>query len=292
LFQKFETSSYLLRTDTPSRSGDDQGRLFRIRWRDDLWAVGGQYERVQANFSPAVGFIARPSSGHYALEGAGQVKVPQDFPTIRDFIYRANLDYYNNDTGRFQTRNESLRVGVDYRNGAISDFLVVQTMDRLDAPFAIRPNITIPIGDYPYRRYSVVVNSDKSRVLSANTTIETGTFWSGRSTVLSGGADFKPNDHVWIGATLSQNNVTLPQGAFITNVVGLRANFSFSTRVFLNSFLQYNTDTKQFTSNTRFNIIHRPLSDLFVVFNDRHDTTAGLLLERSLVVKLTNLFDF
>lgn len=41
-----------------------------------------------------------------------------------------------------------------------------------------------------------------------------------------------------------------------------------------------------------FNLIHHPLSDLFIVYNDRRDTISGRLLERALVVKVTNLFIF
>jgi hypothetical protein len=59
----------------------------------------------------------------------------------------------------------------------------------------------------------------------------------------------------------------------------------------LYSFLQYKATTNQFNANTRFNLIHRPLSDLFVVYNERRDTS-GALIERGLIVKFTNMFDF
>ena len=87
------------------------------------------------------------------------------------------------------------------------------------------------------------------------------------------------------------NRITMPQGDFTTHLVVTRALYAFTTHLFLNSFVQYNADTRQFSSNVRFNFLYRPLSDLYVVFNDRHDST-GLLLERALVVKLTRLFSF
>ena len=46
--------------------------------------------------------------------------------------------------------------------------------------------------------------------------------------------------------------------------------------MFLNALLQYNTDARQWSSNVRFNIIHRPLSDFFLVYNDRRDSIAGV----------------
>jgi hypothetical protein len=41
----------------------------------------------------------------------------------------------------------------------------------------------------------------------------------------------------------------------------------------------------------RFNLIHRPLSDLFIVYNDLRDPS-GRSLQRALILKLTNLVDF
>jgi hypothetical protein len=46
------------------------------------------------------------------------------------------------------------------------------------------------------------------------------------------------------------------------------------------------------STNIRFNIIHHPLSDLYLVYNDRRDTLAGQAIERALIIKLTNLFNF
>jgi hypothetical protein len=34
------------------------------------------------------------------------------------------------------------------------------------------------------------------------------------------------------------------------------------------------------------------MSHLYIVFNDRRETISGQLLERALIVKLTNLFTF
>jgi len=41
-----------------------------------------------------------------------------------------------------------------------------------------------------------------------------------------------------------------------------------------------------------FNIIHRPLSDFFLVYNERRDERAGDLLNRALVAKFTYLVAF
>jgi hypothetical protein len=86
--------------------------------------------------------------------------------------------------------------------------------------------------------------------------------------------------------------VDLPAGAFVTHLSAARILYAFTARAVLNAYFQYNADTDQISSNIRFNIIHRPLSDLFLVYNDRRDTAAGDLIERAVILKFTNLFNF
>jgi hypothetical protein len=49
--------------------------------------------------------------------------------------------------------------------------------------------------------------------------------------------------------------------------------------------------TDEWNSNIRFNFIHRPLSDLFIVYNDLRDET-GAMKNRALIVKYTHLLSF
>ena len=89
------------------------------------------------------------------------------------------------------------------------------------------------------------------------------------------------------------NDIELPQGAFTTHLVTGRVNYFFNTKVFVNALLQYNTDTSQWSSNVRLNIIHRPLSDIFLVYNERHDSRSGDTdRSRAVIAKMTYLIAF
>jgi hypothetical protein len=69
-------------------------------------------------------------------------------------------------------------------------------------------------------------------------------------------------------------------------------NYNINTKMFVNALLQYNSDSRQWSSNLRFNLIHRPLSDFFLVYNERRDDRTGALVDRALVAKLTYLMAF
>jgi hypothetical protein len=88
------------------------------------------------------------------------------------------------------------------------------------------------------------------------------------------------------------NDITLSTGDFVSTLITGRVNYNFNTKMFLNALLQYNTDSQQWSSNLRFNIIHRPLSDIFLVYNERRDERTGNLLDRAFVAKMTYLMAF
>ena len=90
----------------------------------------------------------------------------------------------------------------------------------------------------------------------------------------------------------NQHRITLPNGRFTTDLMGARFIYGFNPNAFFNAFIQYNADTNQVSSNIRFNWTHSPLSDLYIVYNDTRDTDRGQLVDRALIIKFTNLFNF
>ena len=97
----------------------------------------------------------------------------------------------------------------------------------------------------------------------------------------------RPNERLNASLNLHINDIDLPGVSYVSTLATARVNYSFSTSMFLNALLQYNTDTKQLSSNVRFNIIHRPLSDVFLVYNERRDERTGTRIDRAIVAKLT-----
>ena len=291
-WQKLEIDSYALRSDTPGRSGQNMARNLVTAWRDDEVTLSGEYNAVEQNFSPDVGFVRRGNMSQYSGDLAWNPQLKKS-DTIRNLKFGTSIDYFNNNgTGELETRTQEVTTGVQFENNGSINFGINQTFDRLVRPFAIRTNTAIPAGDYDYRRYTVSFNSGNNRRLGVTGNTNWGEFWNGDNTSYTAGLDYRPNYHLNIDLSYSRNEVTLPTGAFTTGLVGARILYGFSPRAFFNAFLQYNADTHQVSSNLRFNFTHHPLSDLYLVYNDRRDTVSGELLERAVIVKLTNLFNF
>ena len=288
---RLEFDSYVLRSDTPKKSGQNLARRFQAGWRDDELNASVEYNAVQPNFNPEVGFVRRGDMSQYTGELSWAPRIER--PPIQNFNFGTSVDYFKRASiDTIETRVQEATAGIRYRNNGSTNFTATQTFDRLFEPFAIRSNISIPAGDYEYTSYAASMNIGNGRQITGNTNVTWGEFWNGHTKAISGAFGWRPEYHFSFDANYSRNHVTLPNGAFTTNLIGTRFLYAFTPRAFFNAFLQYNADTRQVSSNIRFNITYRPLSDLYLVYNDTRDTARGLTVGRSFVVKLTRMIDF
>jgi predicted porin len=88
--------------------------------------------------------------------------------------------------------------------------------------------------------------------------------------------------------------VKIPTGDFTAKLLNLRGSYSFSTRLGTYLLVQYNSLDDEFSTNLRVNFIHRPGSDLYLVFTEQRGvgTDTWKVSDRAAVVKLTYLKRF
>ena len=166
---------------------------------------------------------------------------------------------------------------IQFQNGSNINLAYYPFFDRLTRPFQVHSGIALPAGGYQYGQWKLNGNSDESRALSGNFEFIKGGYYSGNLTKITTTGTFRPTYRFSVEGTYTRNRVTLPEGAFKTHLIRSRIHYAFTTRMFLDGLIQYNSDQKRISSNLRFDFIHRPLSDLFLVYNEQRDTSgAGL----------------
>ena len=287
---KWQFNGYLLRSDTPGKSGKNQARKLGVAWQDDELFLSTEYNSVQRNFNPEMGFLRRGNNAQYSGDFAWRPQLKSS-QTIRNLDFGASLDYYEGGNGGIETRTEGMNAGIQLENNGSINFTSNQTFDRLTEDTRII-SVIVPAGDYDYLAHTASFSTNQSRKISGNGEVGWGEFWNGNRQSFGGGLGLTPNYHLSVDMSFSHNDVELPNGSFTTDLVGMRVVYAFTGRASLNAFVQYNADTHQVSSNIRFNFIHHPLSDLYLVYNDRRDTANAQLMERSFILKVTNLFDF
>jgi hypothetical protein len=92
-----------------------------------------------------------------------------------------------------------------------------------------------------------------------------------------------------------RNDIDLPSGSFVTNLVRTRVSYSFTPRIFTQALIQYNDRADLWSMNFRFGWLQAANTGLFVVYTD----TRGLYdlfdrperTDRSLIVKYSYMFE-
>jgi len=196
--------------------------------------------------------------------------------------------------GGLESRYMDWHWPVTLQNSTFIEIGVNPNTEVIRQPFTInsRRGIQVTPGRYEFNENFVLVNTNSAAPVSLNLRYSNGEFYDGYRRGYTVGTTVRPNEHMNVSGSVAFNDIELPQGAFTTTLFTGRVNYFFNTKVFLNALLQYNNDARQWSSNVRLNIIHRPLSDIFLVYNERRDSRSGDMIDRAIVAKMTYLVAF
>ena len=139
------------------------------------------------------------------------------------------------------------------------------------------------------------VLSDPSARASGSIRVRTGGFYDGDYTSLELTSNVRAGSRFTGGVGWTRQNVSLKYGDFHTDLVPLKVSYSFTTLASIQALVQYNNQSSLLSSNVRLALLNRSGAGLFVVYNDRRDTSSldpHEILGRSFIVKYTRLVDF
>jgi hypothetical protein len=155
------------------------------------------------------------------------------------------------------------------------EFNVVPQGERLTAPFEVAPGVAIPAGSYHDVRYRLEGEFAAKRRLSGQATWWFGTFFGGTLHQLELSAAWNPLPLVTVKLDAEHDIGQLPAGDFTKDLLGARVQLNLSPDLQLNSFLQYDNESRSFGSNTRLRWTFDPLGELFVVYNHNISRLTG-----------------
>ena len=287
-------SGALAETWTPGRAGDSRLGKAEVNYNTNLLRATSSVVDIGRNFNPEIGFVRRP--GRRQVRNFLEFKPRFGTQTragrfVRDvFVSHLNQHILFGEGGT-ETKYMLSQVRVGFQNGSELGGHFEQNFERLRRLFEVSRGVILPARDYHFDESKVWYYSDNSRKISANFEYLWAAFYSGDRREITASAQVRPSYRFTAIVSLEHNDINLPEGKFTTNLAGLRLDYGFNTKMFLNSFIQYNSEADSLNSNIRYRLIHRPLSDIYLVYNDVRD------FERkrndwSLTFKYTRLFSF
>jgi hypothetical protein len=287
-------SGAFAKTYTPGSEGDDRLGKVEGEVQNSLLRFQSAYVDIGRNFNPQMGFVSRRGRRMIKNDFVFRPRLSPETSVgawIRDINFTVNSQHVLFSSGQTETKSLLNQLTFEFQNGSIVGTHYETNFERLLTPFEITSGISVPAGDYSFNEKKVWFTSDRSKLLSGNFEWLWSDFYGGKRKEMVVEALVRPSYKLSTSVEYTRNNIDLVEGAFITNLVAFRANYTFNPKMFFNSFIQYNSESDQILSNIRYRLIHRPLSDIFLVYNDLRDRRNDRS-DWSFTVKYTHLLNF
>ena len=274
------------------------GAFLRESPRFDMRA---KFTNIGEGFNPEVGFLRRTEFRKIDLHILNRTR-PKDFIGIQELRPHMSYRAYFKPDGYYESGFIHFDNHFEFKTQWEVHTGLNLIHEGLRTPFAIAPGISVPVGKYEEVEAQVVTISPQSKPVSINMMTTIGGYYGGSRLAMSPTIRFRAGEKLSGQLNINYNRVRLPQGNFEANLYRLRASYSFSPRLFVQSLMQYNQQTRILSGNFRFGWLQSANAGLFVVYNEgrerdfvdggvRNDAAFGAVRDRSLVIKFSRLID-
>ena len=298
-FTDLRLNTAAARSESPASVTPGSGRDWYTRtsaaYRNSRWDTRVFYQTIGERFNDEMGFVPRRGVNNGLAFVGVRFRPKWASSWLREIFPHWQMENFSKQHGGgLESRYQDWHLPFTFQNSTFVEIGINPNTEVIRDAFTVnqRRGIKVTPGRYKFNEYFAIVTTNSARRFSGTARVGTGDFYDGERTSYTLGGTLRANAHFNLSVNASFNDVDLPAGAFTTTLVTTRVNYFFSTKMFVNALVQYNSDAKQWSSNVRFNFIHRPLSDFYLVFNERRHSVTGELIDRALVAKFTYLMAF
>ncbi|MGE5419933.1 MAG: DUF5916 domain-containing protein [Chloroflexota bacterium] len=250
---------------------------------------------VGPDYFAEVGYIRR--KGYYELNPSIQYKffpagskIANHGPGLKtDFFF----DYRNL---TLTDRDLQLFYQVEWLNRCLFQADVRNTFVKLRAPFDPTNSggaMLETLEKFDWVEAGLTFTSDNRKPFNYLAATRYGGFYNGTKLTLNGEVNYRIQPYASLAIVASYNDIELPKpyssAEFI--LVGPRLDLTFTEKLFLTSFVQYNNQIDNLNLNFRFQWRFAPVSDLFIVYTENSFPGDYSVKNRGLVFKVSYWFN-
>ncbi len=264
--KNFIAGAWGMYTDRADLTDDRSAFGFKIDYPNDKWDIALIYSRIGKEFDPSLSFVPRKGV-HFLRMGSTYAPRPE-WPWVRQMFHQFFLSYVKNIGGDWQSYSV-FTAPINWRleSGDRIEANIRPVGENITEPFEISDGVTIPVGKYNFMRYRLEAEFAAKRRLNGEATWWFGSFYDGTLNEFELELNWIPTSLLAFEFSGLRNVARLPFGNFDQTLAGLRVRFNVNSNLQLNSYIQYDTDSRIFGINARIHWIFSPLGDVFLVFN-------------------------
>lgn len=290
---KFHSSSFFARSfDNLDQSNNiAAGTYFEYSTRNLYIRAKPTY--VGRNFNAEVGFV--PSAGVYP----GQINYHwgvtyRFYPDYKALVWMGPVTLFDQTylpDGTLTDKNYLITYSFNFSNTAILDLSYNYIFQRMTNDFS-------PVGaetrflegeHYSWQTASAAFTSNARSIFNFILKATYGGFYNGTNFNVNGELKARYQPHGNISLLFDYNDVKLSEdyGKEKLFLIGPRIDVTFTDKLFLTTYFQYNNLLDNMNLNARFQWRYKPASDLFVVYTENYFPPDFVSKNRALVFKFT-----
>ena len=228
---------------------------------------------------PGLKYMFYPSSGNILSHGPGL-----DFDVIFDPGFEMT------------DRQTQLTYTIGWQNRNQLSFNVNDNFVKLSSSFdpTNTGGIKLTTGsEYTWQSAGINFSSDFRKLFNFTLNGGYGSYYNGTRSTLGASINYRAQPYGSIAITASYNNITLPEpyNSAKLFLIGPRLDLTFTDKLFLTTFVQYNDQIDNINVNIRFQWRFAPVSDLFIVYTENSFPGDYRIKNRGLVLKLSYWFN-
>ena len=290
-FQKNKNASFLLfglKSNTKELEGNDVSWGAQVLYPNDFIKARLGYHQIGKNFVAGMGFVPRTN----IKESYGELKFgprPKKWGILQ-IEMGGSFDHITNfETHELETREFEIQpLGIRFMSGEVIRYSLFSQYELLTEDFNIFEDFVIPQGTYEWWQQQVKLETKGARNVWGEASYRFGDFYNGNRNDIKLMVNWKIAVPFFIGGTVTQNNISLPDGKFTANIFQLNANILFSPNVTLYNYFQYDNASNSAGWQARFQWIIKPGNEIILAWtsNFNKPESAYVMDESAVRLKL------
>ncbi|HZY80455.1 MAG TPA: DUF5916 domain-containing protein [Cyclobacteriaceae bacterium] len=294
---KWSASAYASKSFDPIETDKTMsaGLFFSHSSRKFNASLGGY--SIDKNYNAEMGFVPSykvyPGQFSYLTNLAYKM-----YPTQSKIVWMGpTLDMQNTHTPDGTLTDRFYTLGYDFRllNTAQVKVMYNYIYQRLTSEFNPIGNYeTFKVGEeYSWQNIMITAMTNQRTLVNFTGTSSFGGFYNGTNFNLTGQLNYRYQPYGNISMRVDYNDVRLKMnyGREKLFLVGPRIDLTFTDKLFLTTYLQYNNLLENVNLNARFQWRYKPASDFFIVYTENYFPENFGSKNRALVFKFTYWFN-
>jgi len=288
--KKAQISGFFARSNSPDSIDDGNSFKLQSQYQWNGLDMNLAYTQVDEGFDPQAGFLFRKAFRkpeflilktirmNGKMGGMLEIRPHVSYRGFWDFEGFQETGFLHVDNHWVWKNGFEIHTGINFtEEGSLTDFKIPGL------------GVVLPAGSFTNQEAQIVVITNPSKKFYISTRHVMGGYFLGSRSAHSGTIGFRIGDRFNSDYTFNHNDIHLMERNFATDVFGARLSYSFTPRMTLQSFFQYNSAADIVSANIRFNLLEQANTGLFVVYNEIWD--GGSVLNRSFTIKYTHIIN-